>query len=907
MLGAIPYACVNVQLDDLDYQANCPDETGGLFTIFDLKQCFFHIDNVQVLSELAIVFPTDPICGDGTVQGNEECDDGLAGNSDTAPNACRTDCTDPACHDGVHDPAFGEQCDDGNTVNGDGCSGECVLDTCGDGTIQGAEQCDDGAGNSNTSCKCRATGPNACRTAKCGDTIVDTCRGEECDDGNLLAGDGCSALCLTEFCGDDFINNKPCSTNPNVPTCEECDDGVDNGNQPDGCRTNCKGPRCGDGVTDPSNGETCDDGNSINNDACSNTCSVCGDGIKAPLEECDTNSNVCPAGEGCNSSCECESACPTVGELTLYAGFGTECATNAECPVGVCDLGKGRCRTGTRLDSGWTGLAHSADINDGLRTRGFLQCAGHGPVCGECNVIGVDSSLNTCRCSNNTRTICDEPFAPSSNDCPACVGGVLAGGSCGANADCNAGTCSKRCVNNAAVCSTNTDCPGSSCAASATTCSNKSTCSTNSDCTGTCTARAACDCYFGAPFPLSSGGTPACIVNRFSQNISGTANVDEGAGKIAAKLRTRVYLGISTTNPCPTCGGKCSNDATKLCERALDCSSGGTCVKDPVADDNIRGGFCINGAQAGLSCDITAINTSFPAYPESEGGTEGGGYSLDCLPDSGKNISGAGLIINLTQTTGRQELFSNVSCTGQNPELNCPCLQCSGDPEVPCNADSDCAGQQGSCSLAPTARCSNDAACANVDVGPCIQFGQSMRCRNLLSKTCAVNGDCFANVGPCSPSACTAKGIGSSGSFPLPNQCDDLLCSDVGSNLGKCTLGPDEKSCDGVVKANGDGVLACNANADCTPAAVGTNAGICSLVARRSCFLNPIVSQGAPHPSEPLGAAAFCVPPTSNSAINDVAGLPGPGRIVNQAKSKTFCGSDPTKQYIPGEGGCLQD
>ncbi|TFH23136.1 MAG: hypothetical protein E4H03_06880, partial [Myxococcales bacterium] len=52
------------------------------------------------------------VCGDGVVDENlgEECDDAGA-NSDTIPDACRTDCTLPTCGDGVTDT--GEQCDDG--------------------------------------------------------------------------------------------------------------------------------------------------------------------------------------------------------------------------------------------------------------------------------------------------------------------------------------------------------------------------------------------------------------------------------------------------------------------------------------------------------------------------------------------------------------------------------------------------------------------------------------------------------------------------------------------------------------------------------------------------------------------------------------------------------------------------
>ena len=69
----------------------------------------------------------DEFCGDGVTQTGlgEECDDGDQ-NSDSQPDACRTNCTNHRCGDGVTDS--GEQCDDGNTVNGDGCSASCQIE-----------------------------------------------------------------------------------------------------------------------------------------------------------------------------------------------------------------------------------------------------------------------------------------------------------------------------------------------------------------------------------------------------------------------------------------------------------------------------------------------------------------------------------------------------------------------------------------------------------------------------------------------------------------------------------------------------------------------------------------------------------------------------------------------------------
>ena len=50
------------------------------------------------------------VCGDGVLEGHEECDDG-AQNSDAPDAACRTDCTAQRCGDHVVDPGAGEQCE----------------------------------------------------------------------------------------------------------------------------------------------------------------------------------------------------------------------------------------------------------------------------------------------------------------------------------------------------------------------------------------------------------------------------------------------------------------------------------------------------------------------------------------------------------------------------------------------------------------------------------------------------------------------------------------------------------------------------------------------------------------------------------------------------------------------------
>ena len=55
------------------------------------------------------------------------------------------------CGNGVLDA--GEQCDDGNTINTDGCTSQCLTNVCGDGIIRsGIEYCDDGNVNARDGC-----------------------------------------------------------------------------------------------------------------------------------------------------------------------------------------------------------------------------------------------------------------------------------------------------------------------------------------------------------------------------------------------------------------------------------------------------------------------------------------------------------------------------------------------------------------------------------------------------------------------------------------------------------------------------------------------------------------------------------------------------------------------------------
>jgi cysteine-rich repeat protein len=123
---------------------------------------------------------------------------------------------------------------------------------------------------------------------------------------------------------------------------EECDDGPLNSDAlPDACRTNCAMARCGDGVLDAD--EECDDGNGIDDDGCTNSCTVCGNGVVSAHEECD-DGNL-DDGDCCSAACAYEapgSACdgPEATDCTAPGcdGAGT-CASLPANNGAPCDDG----------------------------------------------------------------------------------------------------------------------------------------------------------------------------------------------------------------------------------------------------------------------------------------------------------------------------------------------------------------------------------------------------------------------------------------------------------------------------------------------------------------------------------------------------------------------------------------
>jgi cysteine-rich repeat protein len=133
---------------------------------------------------------------------------------------------------------------------------------CGDGILQRGEECDDGNNRDLDGCSAQ------CKLEKgyCGDGILQRGYGEQCDEGaqNGLQDSTCTLQCKVKvlpYCGDGVLN----------PDTEECDNGQYNGSFTNTtCLENCLLPYCGDGFVEAD--EQCDDGNQFDLDGCANNC-----------------------------------------------------------------------------------------------------------------------------------------------------------------------------------------------------------------------------------------------------------------------------------------------------------------------------------------------------------------------------------------------------------------------------------------------------------------------------------------------------------------------------------------------------------------------------------------------------------------------------------------------------------
>ena len=262
----------------------------------------------------------------------------------------------------------------------------------------------------------------------CGDGDLEPLTGEQCDDGGLVSGDGCNALCQIEegwacqgkgsdcdiVCGDGVIVAP-----------EVCDDGNLTGG--DGCSANCRSNEtCGNGIVDTHIGEACDDGGVQWNDGCGATCVLerCGDGYTQITEACDDGNTV--GGDGCSAGCGSDETC---GNDVVDSQIGE-----------VCDDGN---------LNGCDGCASDCRVREGVCGDGIVECD---ESCDDGNLNngdGCDANCQPSICSIDQQ--CADGHCCEAGGCVAreCCGNT----DCGSGQLCEAGLC-------VAGCSQDSPCPG---------------------------------------------------------------------------------------------------------------------------------------------------------------------------------------------------------------------------------------------------------------------------------------------------------------------------------------------------------------------------------------------------------------------------------------------------------------
>lgn len=277
------------------------------------------------------------ICGDGRLDPDEECDDGNTVSGDGCDVSCRIEHAGSICGNGIAED--GEECDDGNEFPGDGCEADCRLSCradadCDDGELcNGAERCDpdehrcvpgapepDGAVcHSGPSDPGGQSDQGVCVDARCHITCVIA---EDCPADDPCAG---APSCVSNLCRyeEPEMNGARC----------EFDDGAEHfsGICLD---AQCVSPRCGDGL--------CSDEESA--ESCYEDCGACGDGICSALagETSESCAADCPAvcGDGLcthhEDGASCYEDCGACGH-ELCEGPEDHLSCALDCPApSVC-------------------------------------------------------------------------------------------------------------------------------------------------------------------------------------------------------------------------------------------------------------------------------------------------------------------------------------------------------------------------------------------------------------------------------------------------------------------------------------------------------------------------------------------------------------------------------------------
>jgi formylglycine-generating enzyme required for sulfatase activity len=264
-------------------------------------------------------------------------EDGVANGDETGVDC---GCVSGATCDSPATCAAGEVCDSDDDCASARClRGRCSRGACGNG------------GNASCGRACAVlcaeaqacAGDVDCASGLCVDAAcAQTAAGGCAINGSSYAAGAVDETDATRFCHPakpwDWSQDR-CGDGMRTGI-EECDDG--NALDDDACSNGCKSAVCGDGLVQAGAGEECDNGAEANgaDGLCSGTCRLprCGDQLVTGAEECDDGNRT--SGDGCSATCGLETACELTDPAVAFtcSAPGT-CRIQDGAPACLCPSG----------------------------------------------------------------------------------------------------------------------------------------------------------------------------------------------------------------------------------------------------------------------------------------------------------------------------------------------------------------------------------------------------------------------------------------------------------------------------------------------------------------------------------------------------------------------------------------